>query len=128
MPIRKSAPTASGAPEGARSATGGAPDAAPAPVLRWSANRKKEAVLRLMRGESLDALSRELGVESYRLERWLQRAMTGIDEGLRERGDDPLVARLKDATYRIGELSMEVEILRRERESRHPFAKKRSSR
>jgi len=81
-----------------------------------------------MRGESLDALSRELGVESYRLERWLQRAMAGIDEGLRERGDDPLVARLKDATYRIGELSMEVEILRRERESRHPFAKKRSSR
>ena len=46
-----------GAAEGERSSTGAAPE-----VKRWSANRKKEAVLRLMRGEPVDALSRELGI------------------------------------------------------------------
>ena len=30
--------------------------------------RKREVVLRLLRGEPVDALSRELGVESYRVE------------------------------------------------------------
>jgi len=38
------------------------------PGQRWSAGRKREVVLRLLRGESLDALSREVGVEIYRLE------------------------------------------------------------
>jgi len=38
---------APGAPEGARSATGGAPGAA-AEGKRWSAGRKKEVVLRLL--------------------------------------------------------------------------------
>jgi transposase len=34
---------------------------------RWSAGKKMDAVLRLLRGESLEALSRELGVEAHRL-------------------------------------------------------------
>jgi len=38
------------------------------PGQRWSAGRKREIVLRLLRGESLDALPREVGVEIYRLE------------------------------------------------------------
>src|SRR3712207_6916163 len=37
---------------------------------RWSAGKKMDAVLRLLRGESLDALSRELGVEAHRLAAW----------------------------------------------------------
>ena len=49
---------APGSPEGARSATGGEAGAA-AEVRRWSAGRKKEVVLRLLRGESVDAISRE---------------------------------------------------------------------
>ena len=39
-----------------------------APGQRWSLARKREVALRLLRGESLDALSRELGVEVYRLD------------------------------------------------------------
>ena len=35
-------------------------------VIRWSVNRKKEVVLRMMRGEPIDALSRELGIEVWR--------------------------------------------------------------
>ena len=34
---------------------------------RWSAGKKTEVVLRLLRGESLEELSRELQVEAYRL-------------------------------------------------------------
>jgi hypothetical protein len=34
---------------------------------RWSAGKKMEAVLRLLRGEPLEVLSRELGVEAHRL-------------------------------------------------------------
>ena len=39
-------------------------------VKHWSVNRKKEVVLRLLRGVPLDALSRETGIEIYRLEKW----------------------------------------------------------
>lgn len=61
----------SAAAEGARRAAGaGADGGALRPGQRWSAGRKREVVLRLLRGESLDALSRELGVELYRLEEW----------------------------------------------------------
>ncbi len=52
---------------------------------RWNASRKQEAVLRLLRGEALDSLSRELGVEAYRLVQWRDRALVGIDASLRER-------------------------------------------
>ena len=43
-----------GAPERARSATD--------EIKRWSSGRKKQVVLRLLRGESVDALSHELAV------------------------------------------------------------------
>ena len=51
--------------EGARRATGVRADGAAAgagslaPGQRWSASRKRDVVLRLLRGESLEALSRE---------------------------------------------------------------------
>lgn len=64
-------------------------------IQRWSAARKREVVLRLLRGESLDAISREIGVEVYRLERWRDRALAAMDAGLKERSDDdPLQATL----------------------------------
>ena len=118
--------------EGARSATGSERSAAAGAggieVQRWSANRKKEVVLRLLRGESIDALSRELGLEAYRLEGWRERALGALDAGLRERGDDPAVRQLDEAKHRIGELTMEIEILRRERQARRPLGLRRSSR
>ena len=52
-----------------------------APGQRWSASRKRDVVLRLLRGASLEALSREVGVEIYRLEAWRERAMAGLELG-----------------------------------------------
>ena len=53
-------------------------------------------VLRLLRGESLEALSREVGVEIYRLDAWRERAMAGLELGLKDRHGEP-VAEVLDA-------------------------------
>jgi transposase len=113
--------------QGARSATGGDPGAA-AIVGRWSTNRKREVVLRLLRGESVDAVSREISVPIYKLEQWRDRGLAGIDSGLKERENDPLEKQLGEANRRIGELVMEVDILQKERRAKRPLVGRRSSR
>jgi transposase len=118
---------APGSLEGARSATGSEPGAA-AEVKRWSAGRKKEVVLRLLRGEPVDAISREVSVPIYKLEQWRDRALAGIDAGLKERENDPLERQLDEANRRLGELVMEVEILQNERRVKRPLVGRRSSR
>jgi hypothetical protein len=40
------------------------------PIQRWSAARKRDVVLRLLRGESIEAVSRQVAVEPYQLEQW----------------------------------------------------------
>lgn len=118
---------APGSAEGARSATAGEPGAA-AEVTRWSVGRKKQVVLRLLRGEPIDAVSREVAVPIYKLERWRDRALGGIDAGLKERASDPRERQLDEANRRIGELVMENEILRKERQATRPLVGRRSSR
>jgi peroxiredoxin len=57
---------------------------------RWSKRRKMEVVLRLLRGEALDDVSRELKVEISRLEKWRDKGLHGLEVGLREREGDPV--------------------------------------
>ncbi|PCI92427.1 hypothetical protein COB11_06140 [Candidatus Aerophobetes bacterium] len=80
---------------------------------RWRAQRKKEIVLRLFKGELIDEISREIGVGSYRLEEWRQQALTSLDSGLKDRENDPLKDELLRAKQRIGDLAMENELLKR---------------
>ncbi len=120
-------------PEGARRATGGMTAngvvVGPlAPGQRWSLTRKREVVLRLLRGESMEALSRELGIELHRLARWRDRALSGMDEALREREGDPLQRELDAAIRRVGELSMENELLREKARAVGPLGSGRSRR
>lgn len=79
---------------------------------RWTATRKMEVVLRCMRGESLDSLSREIGVAASQIEEWHQTAIRGIEDSLKSRSGDPLQAELDLAKKRIGDLSMENELLK----------------
>lgn len=79
---------------------------------RWTATRKMEVILRYMRGEALDALSREIGVAASQVEEWHQTAVRGIEDSLKSRTGEPLQAELDLAKKRIGELSMENELLR----------------
>ncbi|NTV15306.1 MAG: IS3 family transposase [Desulfobulbaceae bacterium] len=78
---------------------------------RWSAASKREVVLLMLRGESVDALSRELSIEIYRLEQWREKVLNGIDVSLRQRQTDPVQTELNQTMRRIGELAMENELL-----------------
>lgn len=88
---------------------------------RWSANKKMDAVLRLLRGEPLDQLSRELEVEAHRLAAWrddfLEHGRQGLKASRSDRGD-PAERRLKQAERKVGELTLENEILRAAAEKR----------
>ena len=100
--------TGRAAPSGA-----GAPKPGPlAPGQRWSVARKREVVLRLLRGESAELLSRELGLPMFKLEQWRQKAEAALDGALKEREADLADSQLGAAMQRVGELSMEVELLR----------------
>lgn len=93
---------------------------------RWSVARKREVVLRLLRGEAMELLSRELGVPIFKLEQWRRKADAALDGALKEREGDPASGELAAAMQRIGELSMEVELLRSRIERPGPLARRRS--
>src|SRR5947199_10485361 len=103
---------------------GGAASGPLIPGQRWSVNRKREAVLRLLRGEAAEDLSRELGVPIYKLEHWRQKAEAALDGALKERETDAVSGELATAMQRIGELSMEVELLRSRVERPGPLARR----
>jgi len=97
------------------------------PPQRWGVKRKADVVLRLLRGEALDAISRQTAVPVPRLEDWRTQALSGMEQGLKAReAEDPTQDRLDEANRRIGELSMEVELLRARCEKNGPFAGRKS--
>jgi len=115
------------APHAPASAPTSVPGIGPlAPGQRWSVARKREVVLRLLRGESVELLSRELGVPIFKLEQWRQKADAALDGALKEREADAASTDLAAAMQRIGELSMEVELLRTRIERPGPLARRRS--
>jgi len=97
-----------------------------APGQRWSVARKREVVLRLLRGESAELLSRELGLPIFKLEQWRQKADAALEGALKEREADAASVELDAALKRIGELSMENELLRTRIERPGPLARRRS--
>jgi uncharacterized protein HemY len=88
--------------------------------------RKREVVLRLLRGESGELLSRELGVPIYKLEQWRQKADVALEAALKEREGDAAAGELAAAMQRVGELSMENELLRARLGKPGPLARRRS--
>ena len=89
--------------------------------------RKREVVLRLLRDEPVQLLSRQLGVEIFRLEQF-EKAIGGIDASLKQRKGDPVQAELDSAMKRIGELTMQVELLQAKTETFGPLGRRRSRR
>ena len=88
------------------------PRPSPAPLElpeRWSAQRKQEVVLRLLRGEPLDQVSRETQVPAHELESWQRRFLQGGQRGLRTKGD-PEERELTLAKAKLGELMMRLEL------------------
>jgi hypothetical protein len=87
---------------------------------------KREVVLRLLRGESGELLSRELGLPIFKLEQWRQKTEAALDGALKEREVDTASTELAAAMQRIGTLSMENELLRARIERPGPLARRRS--
>ena len=102
-----------GAPARAPNAGAGAPSGAagPEPERRFSARRKLAAVARLLRGEPLETVARELNVTAARLSEWRGRALVGAEAAMKERerdGRDEELLRLK---AKLGEVTMANELL-----------------
>src|SRR5215467_2209185 len=76
---------------------------------RWRVPRKAELVLRLLRGEALDAVSRESQVPAHELESWKRIFLEQGTRGLKTRSD-PEERELTLARAKIGELMMRVEL------------------
>ncbi|MEX3582034.1 MAG: hypothetical protein VB137_04265 [Burkholderia sp.] len=49
----------------------------------------------MLRGESIDPVSRAVGVTIAKLEQWRELALAGIEAGLKSRQTDPLEVKLK---------------------------------
>jgi len=103
-------------------------------VKRWSAKRKQEVVLRLLRGESLDTLSRETGQPARVLSSWRDEFLEGGLAALKRRTDDPKVValeqELKRAKRLVGDLMMDKELLEMRIarfEGEPPFPQRRSN-
>ena len=79
------------AAEGARRATGDA--AGNGRGGRFSARRKRETVLRLLRGEDLESVSRELGITAARAAQWRDQFLAAGQASLKSRapGTRPIV-------------------------------------
>ena len=96
---------------------------------RWSSRRKTEVVLRVLRGEDLDALSRELGVTAGTIAQWRELFLASGQAGLKSRVADERDDEVGRLRAKIGELTMENELLReraRRAEVGGPFGRRRS--
>src|ERR671913_1956571 len=120
-----------GAPACARNADAGAPSGGAGPERRFSAQRKLAAVARLLRGEPLETLARELDVTAARLSGWRDRALAGAEAAMKARerdARDDEVLRLK---AKLGEITMANELLEQKvaaLEGGRPLGRRRSRR
>jgi len=81
-------------------------------VKRFFPKRKVEIVLRMLRGESLDELSREIRVPASKLSEWRDEFLRGGEASMKSRepnSQDEEIRRLKET---IGSIAMENEVLR----------------
>ena len=99
------------APDGTRRVTGEAPARVDSKPLRFSAQKKTEIVLRLLRGEAVDLLSRECGVPASRIAAWRETFLEAGQESMKKR---PAVERDRELSRlreKLGESTMEIELL-----------------
>ena len=98
---------------------------------RMSAKRKQSAVLRLLRGEDLELVSRELGVTAAELSGWRDAFLAAGEASLKSRvldGRDVEIGRLKE---KVGDLTMTRELLETKIdrwEQGHPLVRRRRKR
>ena len=103
--------------------------ASPVGVTRMTAMRKQGAVLRLLQGEALDIIARELSVTASDLSEWRDAFLAAGAAGLKHRPHDGRDTEIKRLKTKVGELTMDNELLyeRIDRmETTRPFVHRRS--
>jgi hypothetical protein len=98
------------AAQGGRSPTGAA-GAIRVDKGRWSSGRKRDVVLRILRGETLDALGRELTVSPAKLAQWRDDFLAGGQRGIQVRDPDQRDDFIQDLKTKIGDQTMTIELL-----------------
>ena len=78
---------------------------------RFSARRKTETILRMLRGESLDILARELGVTAGTLATWREQFLAGGQTALKSRPADDRDDEIQRLRAKVGEITMNNELL-----------------
>lgn len=78
---------------------------------RFSARMKSQIVLRLLRGEDLEVLSRECGTTAALISRWRDDFLSAGQAAMRRR-EDPETDEIKRLREKLGEATMESELLR----------------
>ena len=78
---------------------------------RFSARQKTEVVLRLLRGEPLDLVSRELGIPAARLTTWREAFLDAGQEALKKPPLDSHDRELARLRQKLGEATMDIELL-----------------
>jgi transposase len=79
---------------------------------RFSARQKTEVVLRLLRGEPLDLVSRELGISAARLTTWREAFLDAGQEAMKKTPLDSRARELGRLREKLGEATMDIELLR----------------
>jgi transposase len=102
-----------GAPASAFRAQAGAPSGGAGPERRFSARRKLAAVTRLLRGEPLETVARELNATAARLSAWRDRALAAAEAAMKERERDGRDDELLRLRAKLGEVTMANELLER---------------
>lgn len=103
----------SGASEGARRATGEAPESEALNGRgRWSARRKVSVVIDLLRGEDLELLSRKHGVTAATVSTWRDAFLAGGEAGLKSRETDIDDAEKTQLKSVVAELAVSNELLK----------------
>ena len=100
-----------GAPACARTADAGAPSGGAGPERRFSARRKLTVITRLLRGEPLETVARELNITVARLSQWRDRALVGAEAAMKERERDGRDEELLRLQAKLGEVTMANELL-----------------
>jgi len=77
---------------------------------RWSAKAKTDVVLRLLRGDAIEAVSREIEVPAHEVESWRRQFLDGGLQQLKRKGGDPEDRAIKLAQAKVGELAMKLEL------------------
>ena len=85
--------------------------AAPGRERRMTAGRKRDAVLRLLRGEPLEIVARELAVTAADLSGWRDAFLDAGAASLKSRARDDRDETIDRLRTKVGELTMDTELL-----------------